>query len=59
MWHVRRTGAYRMGKREGKRPFGRPKLIWEDNIKMDLQKIVLGVGSWTGLSWLRIWTGGG
>ena len=30
------------GKPEGKRPFGRPKLRWEDNIKMDLQE----VGCW-------------
>jgi len=37
-----RRGAYRVGKTEGKRPLGRPKLLWEDNIKMDLQKIVLG-----------------
>jgi hypothetical protein len=29
---------------------------WEDNIKMDLQKV--GCGVWTGLSWLRIETGG-
>jgi hypothetical protein len=33
----------------------RPGLRWEDNIKMDFQ----GVGLWTGLSWLRIGTGGG
>jgi hypothetical protein len=25
-----------MGKPEGKRPLGRPRLRWEDNIKMDL-----------------------
>jgi hypothetical protein len=28
-----------VGKPEGKRPLGRPRLIWEDNIKMDLQKV--------------------
>ena len=28
-----------MGKPEGKRPLGRPKCRWEDNIKMDLQKV--------------------
>ena len=27
-----------MGKREGKRPLGRPRRRWEDNIKMDLQE---------------------
>jgi len=35
----KRRGAYRVlvGKSEGKRPLGRPKRRWEDNIKMDLQ----------------------
>ena len=28
-----------MGKPEGKRPLGRPRHIWEDNIKMDLQEM--------------------
>jgi hypothetical protein len=34
-------GLYRVmvGKLEGKRPLGRPRLIWEDNIKMDLQEV--------------------
>jgi len=52
-----RTGIYRVsvGKLEGKRPLGRPR--GKDNIKMDLQK--WDVGAWTGLSWLRIETGGG
>jgi hypothetical protein len=30
---------------------------WEDNIKMDLQDV--GVGLWTVSSWIRIGTGGG
>jgi len=34
------------GESEGKRPFGRPRPRWEDNIKMDLQEV--GCGSWTG-----------
>ena len=34
-----------MGKPEGKRPFGRPRRRWEDNIKMDLQEVECrGVG---------------
>jgi hypothetical protein len=35
---VERRGAYRVlvGKPEGRRPLGRPRRIWEDNIKMDL-----------------------
>jgi hypothetical protein len=46
-----------VGKPEGKRPVGRPRRRWEDNIKMDLQEVRGVVG--TGWSWLRIWTGGG
>jgi len=41
-------------KPEGKRPLGRRRCRWEDNIKMDLQD----VGVWTRSSWLRIGTGG-
>jgi hypothetical protein len=42
---------------EGKRPLGRPRLRWEDNIKMELQEV--GCGVWAGSSWLRIGTVGG
>jgi hypothetical protein len=28
-----------VGKPEGKRPFGRPRYRWEDNIKLDLQEV--------------------
>ena len=45
-----------VGKSEGKRPLGRPRRRWEDNIKMDLQMWKGVVG--TGWSWLRIGTGG-
>ena len=50
----KRRGFYRVlvGKSEGKRPLGRPRHRWEDNIKIDLQKWDVGV--WTGSSWLRI-----
>ena len=56
---VERRGVYRdlVGKPKGKRPHGRPRCRWEDNIKMDLQEV--GWGSWTGSSWLRIRTVGG
>jgi hypothetical protein len=39
--HGERRGAYRVfaGKPEGKRPLGRPRRKWEDNIKMDIQEI--------------------
>ena len=35
-----RRGVYRVlvGKREGKRPFGKPRRRWENNITMDLQE---------------------
>ena len=50
MWagHVARTGERRgvyrvlVGKPEGKRPFGRPRRRWDDNIKMDLQEVGCG-----------------
>jgi len=40
----RRGGAYRVlvGRPEGKRPLGRPRRRWEDNIKMDLQEVGCG-----------------
>ena len=31
-----------VGKPEGKRPLGRPRRRWEDNIKMDLQEVACG-----------------
>jgi hypothetical protein len=54
-----RRDAYRdlVGRSEGNRRFGRPKLIWEDNIKI-IQKIN-GMGSWIGLILLRRGTSGG
>jgi len=33
-----------VGKLEGKRPLGRPRRRWEDNIEMDLQEVGLGHG---------------
>jgi hypothetical protein len=33
-----------VGKPEGKRPLGRPRHRWEDNIKMDLQEVGVGRG---------------
>jgi hypothetical protein len=53
-----RRGAYRAleGKPEGRRPLGRPRRKWEDNIKMNLREV--GWGAWTGSIWLRIGTGG-
>jgi len=39
-----------VGKPEGKRPFGRPRRRWQDNIKMDLQEAGGGCGNWMELA---------
>jgi hypothetical protein len=41
-------GAYNIlvGKTEGRRPLGRPRRRWEDNIKMDLREIGFGNVDW-------------
>jgi hypothetical protein len=46
-----------VGKPEEKRPLGRPRLRWDDNIKVDFRNLDGVV--WTGWSWIRIGTGGG
>jgi len=53
-----RRSSYRVlvGKPEGKRPLGRPRHRWEDDIKVDLWEV--GWGAWTELMWLRIGKGG-
>jgi hypothetical protein len=53
--HIARTGegrdVYRVlaGKPEGKRPLGRPRRRWEDNIKMDNQEVRCG-----GMDWIEL-----
>jgi hypothetical protein len=48
MWEERDVWRVLVGKPEGKRPLGRPRTKWEDNIGMDLQE----VGMWGyGLDW--------
>ena len=42
-----------MGKLEGKRPLGRPKRSWEDNIKMDLQEWEVRGVNWIELAEVR------
>jgi hypothetical protein len=41
-------GAYKIlvGRPEGRRPLGRPRRRWEDNIKMDLREIGFGKVDW-------------
>jgi len=53
--HVARVGERRgvysvlVGKPEGKRPLGRTRRRWEDNIKMDLQEVGCG-----GVNWIEL-----
>jgi hypothetical protein len=48
---VNERGVYRVlvGKLEGKRPLGRPRHRWMDNIRMDLQEVGCGFVDWIGL----------
>jgi hypothetical protein len=39
-----------VGKPEGKKPLGRPRRRWKDNIKMDLQEVGRGGGDWLELA---------
>jgi hypothetical protein len=47
----KRRGAYSalVGKPEGRRPLGRPRRRWEDNIKMDLLEV-----GWEGADWIDL-----
>jgi len=38
-----------VGNAAGKRPLGRPRIRWKDNIKMDLQEVVCG-----GMDWIEV-----
>jgi len=57
--HVARMGEERrmygvlVGKPEGKRPLGRPRRRWVDNIRMDLQEVECGYMDWIGLAQVR------
>ena len=42
-----------VGKPEGKRPLGRPRLRWEDNNKMDLEEVGCGGMDWIKLAQIR------
>jgi hypothetical protein len=44
-------GAYGIlvGRPEGRRPLGKPRRGWEDNIKMDLQEV-----GWMGMNWIEL-----
>jgi hypothetical protein len=58
--HVARMGegrgVYRVlvGRPEGKRPLGRPRCRWKDNIKMDLREIEMDEANWIQLAQDRV-----
>jgi hypothetical protein len=45
-----RWAGFLVGKPEGKRPLGRPRHRWEDNIKMNLQEVGCGDMDWIDLA---------
>jgi hypothetical protein len=49
-------GVYRVlvGRPEGKRPLGRPRRRWEDNIKMDLRETGIDVANWIQVAQERV-----
>jgi hypothetical protein len=51
MGEDRKVYKVMVGKPEGKRPLGRPRRRWEDEIRMDVREIVLGGG---GVNWIRL-----
>jgi hypothetical protein len=58
MWHAWGrgevfTGVW-LGSLEGKRPLGRPRRRWEDNIKLDLRKIGIDGANWIQLAQDRV-----
>jgi hypothetical protein len=55
--HMREgRGVYRVlvGRPKGKRPLEKPRLRWEDNIKMDLREIWIDVANWIQLAQVRV-----
>jgi hypothetical protein len=49
MGEKKNTYRILVGKPEGKRPLGRPRRRWADNIKMDL-----GEAGWDGVDWIAL-----
>jgi hypothetical protein len=48
-WEKRNAFGILVGKPEGKRPLGRPRRRWEDNIKMNHREI-----GWDGVDWIDL-----
>jgi hypothetical protein len=51
MGETRNAYMILVGKPEGKRPLGRPRCRWVDNIKMDLKRKRMG---WDGRDWIEL-----
>jgi hypothetical protein len=49
MRNMRNDNKILVGKPEGKRPLGRPRLRWEDNIRMDIGEI-----RWKDVDWMHL-----
>jgi hypothetical protein len=54
--HGKGRGVYRVlvGKPEAKRPLGRPRCRWEDNIKLDLREVGIDGANWIRLAQDRV-----
>ena len=50
MAEERGVNSFLVGKPEGKRPLGRPRRRWVDNIRTDLQELGCGYMDWIGLA---------
>jgi hypothetical protein len=53
MGEMRSAYKILVGKSEGKRPRGRPRRKWEDDIRIDVKEVTWR--QWTGFIWLRMW----
>jgi hypothetical protein len=49
MWEGRDVYRVLVGRPEGKRPLGRPRCRWEDNIKTDLREVGID-----GVNWIQL-----
>jgi hypothetical protein len=58
MWKKRNAYRILVGKPEGKRPLGRHRRRWKNNIKIDLKEREHRA-VWTGFFWLRVGNSGG
>jgi len=54
MWNERDVYRVLVGRLEGKRPVGRPRRRWKDNIKLDLREIGIDGANWIRLAQDRV-----